>query len=270
MDYSILLAIGFVMGLVGGLIGIGGAMVMIPAMVFCFGTEKQHLYQAAAMICIVFVAMSSLLAHLRAKSIVPAVLRHLIPVAMVAVLIGVALSNLSCFQGSQGYLLSRIFGCYLIYVAMYNGFRFHRVIRGVDDEMIDPTRTRITPVRSAVTGVCAGITSGLLGIGAGSVITPMQQILMNIPIRRAMSNSSATIICVALVGAIYKNLTLSQHGFSILESLRIAAFIIPTAFLGGYCGGWLMHKLPQNIVRAIFIVLLLLAAWKLLTIVPTV
>ncbi len=38
------------MGLFGGLLGLGGSTIMIPALVMVFG-ENQHLYQAAAMIC---------------------------------------------------------------------------------------------------------------------------------------------------------------------------------------------------------------------------
>jgi len=45
MHYFILATIGVLMGLFGGLLGIGGSVVMIPALVFevC---ENQHLYQA--------------------------------------------------------------------------------------------------------------------------------------------------------------------------------------------------------------------------------
>ena len=55
MDYILYSIIGLSMGVVGGTLGIGGAVFMIPAMTFVFG-ENQHLYQAAAMICIFFVS----------------------------------------------------------------------------------------------------------------------------------------------------------------------------------------------------------------------
>ena len=47
MDYLVLVIIGIVMGLFGGLLGIGGSVSMIPAMVIFFKGD-QHLYQAAA------------------------------------------------------------------------------------------------------------------------------------------------------------------------------------------------------------------------------
>ena len=60
MEYITLLAIGLVAGFLGGLLGIGGAVVMIPALIWAFG-ENQHLYQAATMICNCFVGTVSTL-----------------------------------------------------------------------------------------------------------------------------------------------------------------------------------------------------------------
>ena len=121
---------------------------------------------------------------------------------------------------------------------------------------------------SLLIGVVTGIGAGLLGIGAGTISTPLQQIFLKMPLKRAMSNSAATITSIALIGACYKNLTLAKHGFEVSESLKIAAVIIPTAIVGGFLGGNLMHKLPKNLVRAVFVLVVLLAAIRLLTVTP--
>jgi uncharacterized membrane protein YfcA len=101
------------------------------------------------------------------------------------------------------------------------------------------------------------------------VATPTQQFFLKRPLREAMSNSAAAIVSMAWLGAIYKNATLSQHGITITESLRIAVCIIPGAIIGGYIGRRLMHTLPKNIVRAIFILVCAIAAVKLLTVAPS-
>ena len=53
-EVIVLAGIGSVAGLFGGLLGIGGSAIMIPAMLLFFGgrhgMEAQHLYMAAAMI----------------------------------------------------------------------------------------------------------------------------------------------------------------------------------------------------------------------------
>ena len=273
MDYLILLSIGLVMGLLGGMLGIGGSVVMIPAMVFAFG-ENQHLYQAAAMICNFAVAASSAIAHKKADALAPAVLRWMIPAAILGVLLGVAGSNLPIFAGGKSYRLARLFGTFLVYVAGYEIYKLVRSLTGSGQDGHDDAHVRPSGPLASLIGLVTGMAAGLLGIGAGTVATPLQQILLKLPMRRAMANSAAAIIGIAGAGAIYKNASLgaSVHfdlfssASPVMASLKIAALVVPTGFVGGYVGGHLMHRLPKNWVRAAFLVVVLLGAYKLLTV----
>ena len=256
------------MGVIGGMLGIGGAVFLIPALTFVFG-ENQHLYQAAAMICIFFVSGAALVAHRKAKAISKEVLLYLVPTAMAGILGGVALSNCSLFEGDKDYLLARIFGGFLAYVAFYNALRLYRSMKQHRNIERDEPLKRPNAVMASLCGLITGLTSGLLGIGAGTVATPLQQLALKRPLREAMSNSAAAIVSISWLGAIYKNATLPQHGICVIESLRIAIFIIPGAIIGGYIGGHLMHALPKNIVRAVFILVCIIAAVKLLTVAPS-
>ncbi len=268
MDFVILIIIGLGVGIIGGMLGIGGAIFLIPAMTFVFG-EDQHLYQAAAMICIFFVSSASMIAHHRAKIISKKALLRLIPMAMVGIVAGVALSNSCLFEGSNDYLLARVFGGFLVYVAFYNSFRLYRSMTQNRPHQPETTDPEPKTLLTSLVGLITGLGSGLLGIGAGTVATPLQQLFLKTPMKRAMGHSAALIVCISWLGAIYKNATLAQHGIAFTESLKIAACIIPGAIIGGAIGGHLMHKLPKNIVRAVFILVCIIAAVKLLTVVPS-
>jgi uncharacterized membrane protein YfcA len=261
-----LLSIGLVMGLFGGLLGLGGSSIMIPAMVLVFG-ENQHLYQGSAMICNFLVGISSLAAHWKAQTMTKPVLKYLIPMAIVGILLGVAMSNLPLFEGRNSYLLTRSFGIFLIYVLIYNCWRLFQppMPATIDPNGHLPQRY---PIYSAIIGFVTGIGAGLLGIGAGTISTPLQQVFLKTPLKRAMSNSAATIVAISWVGAIYKNWTLPEHGIAIIDSLKIALWILPTGLIGGYIGGHLMHILPRNVVRTVFIIVLVTAIWRLLTVHP--
>ncbi len=253
------------MGLMGGLLGIGGSVVMIPAFTLFFGVN-QHLYQAAAMICNFFVALSSAAAHWRARSFRFDILRWLVPGACLAVTAGVAISNLEFFEGDKSYRLTRVFGVFLFYVAGFNVYKFRQYCKGRGGESGDEfANDGSRGVKSFVTGGVTGVLSGLLGIGAGTVATPMQQLLMRVELRSAMSNSSATIVFMALIGAYFKNSSLGEHGVSVFESLKIAGVVIPAAIAGGFVGGSLMHKLDKRFVWSVFIGLLLLAGLRMVT-----
>jgi len=266
MDYAALVLIGLVMGLFGGLLGIGGSVVMIPAMAMVFG-ENQHLYQAAAMICNFFVSTSALISHRKEKVLVAGVLKWMIPLGIAGILVGVAVSNSPVFSGDRSYLLGRAFGAFLLYVIVYNALKLVRPKKDIDTETDDRNFSKTV---SMIIGGVTGTGAGLLGMGAGTVSTPLQQIWLKMPIKKAMSNSSAMITSMALIGALYKNLTLGRHGLYMVDSLRIAAVIIPTAIIGGFFGGKLMHALPKNVVRAVFVGVLILSAIKMLTLVPAV
>jgi len=252
----------------GGMLGIGGSIVMIPALTLVYG-ENQHLYQAAAMICNFFVSAAALLAHRKAEAFVPRVLVWLIPAGIAGILIGVMLSNLSVFSGGNSYLLARIFGLFLLYVVGYNVYRTYRNLHPKIIDIPKPMPPKkIASLFSGLCGIVTGLGAGLLGIGAGTIATPLQQVTLKLPIRNAMSNSAMTIVCIAWLGAIYKNTSLAQHGIEVSESLKMAALVIPGAIIGGLLGGHLMHALPKNIVRAVFILVCALAAVKLLTVQP--
>lgn len=277
MEYGLLVLIGLLMGVAGGMLGIGGSIVMIPAMSFVFG-ENQQLYQSSAMICNFFVACSAMIAHRKAGIAVKDVWKFLIPLAMVFVVAGVFLSNMRIFSGENSYILCRVFGYFMVYVIIYNCVKLYHSLKSDDvangiSEYVIKNKER-TNVLSMAIGAITGIFAGLLGIGAGGVSTPLQQQLLKMPLKNAMANSSAAIIFIAAVGAVFKNLTLGQHnvsfdlfgGTSYILSIKIAAMIIPSAIVGGFIGGRLMHILPKNVVRGAFIIVLILSAVKLLTI----
>ena len=265
MQYLVLVTIGLVMGTFGGLLGVGGAVIMIPALVAAFG-ENQHLYQAAAMICNSFVSVSALAVHKKAGVLMPSVLKYLIPSAALGIIVGVAVTNSSTFARGNSYLLARLLGIYLAIEVVRNCLRF-RGSRARGDGL-DLTGVRSSRPLTLLAGVLTGLLGGVLGLGGGVVCVPAQQILLNMPLKRAITNSTATVAVISLIGGLYKNLTLPAQGISIAESARLAAIVIPGAVLGGLFGGRLMYVLPKNVVRAVFTALLALASYRLLTVPP--
>ncbi|MHC4996798.1 MAG: TSUP family transporter, partial [Planctomycetota bacterium] len=124
--------LGLVAGTLGGMLGVGGSLIMIPALVMMFGRDGQtegfnlHLYQAAAMIVNLFVAIPATLRHQQAGAVMGAVMKRMLPVAIVMIFVGVWVSNLEVFRegedGSGGgtVLLGRVFGVFMLYVIVRN------------------------------------------------------------------------------------------------------------------------------------------------------
>jgi uncharacterized protein len=266
MDYTLMVVLGLVAGVLGGLLGIGGSVVMIPGMVWILGQadasgiEQIQQYQAAAMIVNFLLAGPSALRHLRAGAVYGSVWRWLAPSAGVGIIAGVLLSQSALFAGGRAVYLRYLFGAFLLYAVGYNLYRLLRPprVEGITREQAD-TAPRW---KKASIGGVMGVFAGLLGIGGGAQAVPLMQVVLRMPLRKAIATSSATIFTIAWIGAAVKNLSLGPAG-SVERSFVLAALLTPTAMVGGYLGGALTHVLPLRVVRAVVVGLMLLAAWKM-------
>jgi uncharacterized membrane protein YfcA len=262
-----LLLIGLFGGFVGGMLGVGGSVVMIPAMTEVLG-PNQHLYQAAAMIVNFFVVVPAVYQHRRAKAIDGATVLRLAPLAGVAVIAGVGVSELSLFAGEGEAYLRGLFGLFLLYVVASELVRLFLSERRWSAETHEESRLYVEG-RSARWGLAAavavptGFVAGLLGVGGGIVAVPLQRRLLNVPMRAAVANSAAIIIATSLIGSVAKNYAyVTEHGHG-AQSFVLAALLIPTAMIGSLNGAWLTHRMPLRVLKVAFFVLLLVAAVRL-------
>jgi len=269
MELLIQAAIGFIAGVLGGLLGVGGSIIIIPGLILYLGQtgryagSQQHLLQAAAMICNVFVAAPSVLAHWRARAVMKSVVILLIPSALAGMLLGVFTSDTSLFARQNGVYLAMVLAGFMVYVAAYNAWR---LLGKTDLEQGFDLQEKPSAAAISAVGLVMGFVGGLLGIGGGAVCVPMQQILLRLPLRRAIANSAVTIVCVSVVGAVFKNLTLPlRHDLPIAASLQLALMLIPTAIVGGYVGGKLTHALPRTALRLVFIAFMVTMAYLTFT-----
>lgn len=256
-----LVMIGLVAGALGGMLGIGGSIIIIPALAIVLGPE-QHLYQAAAMIVNVFVAVPATIRHWRAGAVRMDVAKKMLPFALVLILLGVYLSD-----QLDGKALQQVFGVFLIYVI---GFNIMRLARPTPEPDLDAQRIG-WPTTGFVGSLMGGL-AGLLGIGGGGIAVPLLQRVCNLPLRQCIATSSAVMCLTSIIGAIAKNWTLSQHTsmqepeqlLTIIDSVWIAALLIPTAMIGGSFGAALTHVLPLWWVRLAFTLLMIGACARML------
>jgi len=268
-DLLLLLVIGIGAGVLGGLLGIGGSIIMIPALTILFDLN-MHLAQAAALIVTFFVAVPATLQHHRARAVRWPMVVRLLPFGIIFIIVGVFASNL--FSGENEEMLRRVFAVFLLYVVGQNTIKLFDRTRD-ESEGVE----RLNWWRMGVVGSSVGFMAGLLGVGGGIVTVPLLQRICHVRLRQAIAASSAIMCLTAIFGAISKNATLYVHEEDIaprfldirsdqivLESMLIAACLASTAFLGGMIGASLTHKLPLFWVRLAFIILLTVTSVEML------
>ncbi len=269
LEIIYLLLIGLGAGILGGLLGIGGSIIMIPALSILV-VLNMHLAQAAALIVTFFVAVPATLQHHRARAVRWNIVIRMLPFGIVFIVVGVLASNL--FSGPQEELLRKVFACFLLYVVVQNTMKL--VARSKEES---EGAERLEWWRLGLVGSLVGFMAGLLGVGGGIVTVPLLQRVCRVPLRQSIAASSAIMCLTAIFGAISKNATLYLHQNEIeqdfidvsrdqvvLASMFIAACLASTAFIGGMIGASLTHKLPLFWVRLAFIILLLVTAVEML------
>jgi uncharacterized membrane protein YfcA len=188
--------------------------------------------------------------HHRAKAVRWNVVWRMLPAAIVMIIVGVEMGD-----RIDARRMEQVFGVFLIYVAIDNVWRLVRRQPEAPSE-----QQRLDWWRCGVAGAAMGFMAGLLGVGGGIVAVPLLQKLCRLPLRQCIATTAACMCVSAVFGAVRKNLALAGMGLDVMESVRIAAVLAPTAVGGGLIGGTLAHALPLAAVRVAFIVLLLWSA----------
>ncbi len=247
--------IGLAAGVLGGLAGIGGSMIMLPALHWVFGekdSHTHHMYMAAAMAVNVFVSFPAAMRHHRNGAVRRDLLGALVPMTLVSMVVGVLTGNL--FNGE---VLKIGLALFLLAYCSFNVWRLMSKT-GIDAEGQRTTRTRLL-----ISALMTGFVGGLLGLGGGVMLVPALQMICRVPLKQAIATSSAVICVTAILGAAVKMASLPSLDQSVSDALLLAVVMAPTAMLGGVIGAQLTHVLPTRTVRLLVTVLLLVAAARL-------
>ncbi len=98
LSFALVLATGVLAGLLAGLLGIGGGLVFVPALLFVFHHQgivpehAMHLAVGTSLAAIVLTSSSSILAHARRENVDWPVFRGLLPGLIVRAALGAALA----------------------------------------------------------------------------------------------------------------------------------------------------------------------------------
>jgi uncharacterized membrane protein YfcA len=258
MELLAYLITGAVAGLMAGLLGIGGGLVIVPALALLFaghGVMDAHLMHFAvgtSLAAIAPTALASSLAHHRRGSMHWPAVRALLPGILAGALGGAWLARQLSSPG-----LALFFGVFEILVALqlWLGKKpaAHRGLPGA--------------AGMTVAGCMIGTVSALLGIGGATMTTPF--LMWNgVDIRRAVGASAACGLPIALAGAagfVIGGLSMSVQrdwatGFIYWPAVAgIVLSSIPLAPLGAR----LAHHLPELVLQRVFAMILLLVGVKM-------
>ncbi len=254
------LALGAFAGFFAGMLGIGGGLVLVPALTLMFAAQGQfptgetlHMALGTSMASIIFTAIASIRTHHNHRAILWDVVKTITP----GILLGTGLGTL--FASSvPARPLAVFFTFFVCGVALQMALN------------LKPKPTRELPGSLGIAGVGMGIgvLSSLVAIGGGSLTVPFLT-WCNVRVQSAIGTSAAVGLQIALGGPFgyvfngwgQTGLPAGSLGYVYLPVLAILvmATIVTAPF-----GARLAHRLPVATLKRLFAGILIVLAAKML------
>lgn len=244
-----MLAAGIGAGFAGGLFGIGGGFVVVPALFLVLpllggsAAETTHVAIGTSLATIVATSLRSVQAHARRGAVDFDMLRSWAPWIVLGVGAGVTLAS-----RAPGAMLAVIFGAGMMLMALH--FLF---------PMLAERRMAATlPAGAARAGIAGGLGafSSLLGIGGGTIAIIVMT-LCGKSIHRAIATASGIGAIIAIPGVIgFMLIGLGAHGLPYgslgYVNLPAALTVTSTAILAAPLGVAAAHRLSPAVLGRIF------------------
>ncbi len=256
--FPLYLAVGAGAGFLAGLLGVGGGLVIVPALVFAFEAQHLphvlHLALGTSLASILFTSLSSIRGHHARGAVNWRIVRDVTPGILLGTLVGATIVS---------QLPTRPLKIFFTAFVFYVGIQMLANVK--------PKPSRELPGKGGMfaAGNVIGGVSSFVGIGGGSLSVPFMS-WCNVKIHEAIGTSAAIGFPIALAGAagyVVNGLAVGRDlpewtlGFVYLPALAgIAAMSVLTAGLGARAA----HRLPVAALKKTFAVLLLGIGSKML------
>lgn len=229
-------------GTLAGLVGIGGAAIFVPALVYVAGWPIKEAV-GASLVITVFTALSGTVRGIRSEDAVNwRVFGLLSAVIAPSTLAGVAVSSFS-----PDVVVQLVFATFLLALA-------YPTASGSSGS---GTGRRIHPGFVMAAGVGIGILAGLVGIGGAALTIPLMTLGFGLRFKVAVATSLAMNFLTGVAGA---------GGYLATGLIELGS--LPPLILGAVAGAWigvsLRDRMPERGIRRGFAVLMVLTAIRIL------
>lgn len=239
------LALGLIVGVLLGLVGGGGSILAVPALVYGVGLPLSEAIPTSLMV----VGAAS------AVAVLPR-LRHGVNWRLAAIIgtAGVATAYL-------GALVNRMMDPQVLLVAfavimVVAGVRMFLTTRAAGGPCALPdggTNWRSCLPKALATGAVVGFLTGLLGVGGGFLIVPALTLILGLPMGPTIGTSLVIIVINSAAG-------FASHVSDIEIDWAVTGSFAASAMIASLGAGRLGRRLPDVVLKRGFAVLVLIAA----------
>ncbi|MGA4835333.1 sulfite exporter TauE/SafE family protein [Bacillus velezensis] len=267
MSYLILIILGFIAGTVGSLIGLGGGIIIVPAMLYLstmtpfFHDVTPQTAIGTSLLVIIFTGLSSTLAYMKYKTVdYKSGLIFFIGSGPGSI-IGAYLSKLF-----NAHTFSVWFGLFMILISITLMLKakakpVNKAHKGMIRTYEDETGELYTYSYRIFTGIAitffVGLLGGLFGIGGGSLMVPAMMLLFLFPPKVAVATSMLIIFLSSVTGSV-------SHIAEGHVNWLYALCLVPGAWFGGKMGAWVNKRVQTKTIVLFMRVVLILIGCELI------
>ena len=249
--------IGIAVGFLGGFLGVGGGIIMIPLLHYwafpALNVSPEvivHLSFGTSLAIIIPTSISGSWAHAKTGNIDWRVVLLLALPGIFGSLLGSTMAALL-----KGYVLKASFGSLLILISAQ--MIFQKKGKGESGPYASPPSGL-----TFVIGFLVGVFSGFFGLGGGVIAIPLMIRFLGIPIHRAVGISIAFVFFASLVGTcgyIWNGLgkpQLPPYTLGYVHILGWLLAVVPSVFLAQVGAGFARKTNPLRLRRAFALLLM--------------
>lgn len=253
--FILFLLLGAFGGFLSGLLGVGGAVIMIPLMLnvpplFGFGELSMQSISGLSIVQVFFASISGLLRQRKNKAVHNAALVSIGSSMVAGSMAGVAISGIV-----GGRVLLVVFGCLALVALVMMLFKppAHGESCGDDAPLSLPTAIAI--------GLSVGALSGMVGAGGGFILIPLMIYLLCLPTKVTIGTSLGIVFLGSITATVGK---IAAGQVDWLLALALVAGAMPAAQAGAAASA----KLPAALLRRLLIVVIALTCaqtwWRII------
>jgi uncharacterized protein len=247
----ILALVGFLAGVLGGIIGTGGCSVMLPVLHFWLGYPAA-IAVGTTLFAVIFTAISGGYGHLVRRNLDKRVVVWLGGAGIIGVVVG---SWLFTYLSDQSSLLGFILGVLFLWPALrmiWEGLRQTSMPQKEGNTIAAPASGL------AIFGLLVGVATGIAGLGGGYALVPGLIYLFGAPVYVTMGTSLATMIPLAVVGG---GIKLAGGFVDMGAGLLLAAGTV----IGAQVGAAIIKRFKPATLKLIFGLYFLYVSVKFIT-----
>lgn len=253
--------LGIVTGILSGMLGVGGGVIVVPALVFILNYKGMpdnlimHLAVGTSLAVMVFTTLFSLRTHLRhpGQAEFWRIAKVFTPFLIVGVVLGAILAD---FLHSS--VLKVIFGGFIMLVALQ---------MLLSKNVVTDKKASLSKTNMRCASLIMGTLSGMLGVGGGSTVVPYL-LYYQVSMRNAVRVSIFVGLLVACVGSIVYSIS----GINEILPANCIGYVYWPAWLGIGMGSVLFAPLgvklsylvSTTMLKRVFAVLMLLMGVRMI------